>query len=166
MKYLLWIVVPIATLVLLVFVVGWLLPVGHEVSRSADVRRSPHETYAVVADVESYPTWWSDMVRVEMLPPQEGRIRFRQHMNSGPVVVEVVEASPPARFVTRIADPDQPFGGTWTWEIAPAGGGSSITITERGEVYNPLFRFMSRFVFGHTATLDSCLTALRTRLTS
>ena len=30
-------------------------------------------------------------------------------------------------------------------------------ITENGEVYNPLFRFMSRFVFGHTATIDKYL---------
>ena len=29
-----------------------------------------------------------------------------------------------------------------------------LTITEDGEVYNPFFRFMSRFVFGQTATLD------------
>jgi uncharacterized protein YndB with AHSA1/START domain len=162
----LWIVVPIAVLVLLVLVVGWLLPVGHEASRSISVGRSPQDVYAVIADVETYPKWWSDMVRVEMLPAQEGRIRFRQHMSSGPVVVEIVETSAPTKFVTRIADPDQPFGGTWTWEIAPAGSGSTITITERGEVYSPLFRFMSRFVFGHTATLDSCLTALRARLTA
>jgi hypothetical protein len=62
--------------------------------------------------------------------------------------------------VTRIADPDQPFGGTWTFELTRAGAGTRVTITERGEVYNPIFRFLSRFVFGHTATLESCLLAL------
>ena len=30
-------------------------------------------------------------------------------------------------------------------------------ITENGEVYNPLFRFVSRFVMGHTRTIDTYL---------
>ena len=60
----------------------------------------------------------------------------------------------PTLLVARIAGPSLPFGGTWTYRIAPAAGGSAVTITEDGEVYNPVFRFMSRFVFGHYATLD------------
>jgi hypothetical protein len=63
-------------------------------------------------------------------------------------------------MVTRIADPEQPFGGTWTFELAPADGGTRLTITERGEVYNPIFRALGRFVFGHTATIDQYLRAL------
>ena len=61
---------------------------------------------------------------------------------------------PPSLLVARIADPKLPFGGTWTYRIAPAAGGSDLTITEDGEVYNVFFRFMSRFVFGHHATMD------------
>ena len=37
------------------------------------------------------------------------------------------------------------------------------TITEDGEVYNLIFRFMSRFVFGHTATMDAFLKNLERR---
>ena len=133
-------------------------------SRTAAVGRPPADVYALVADVASYSQWWSDVSNVEMLPAEPGVVRFREHMTSGAVVMEVVETVPPQRFVTRIADPDQPFGGTWTFEIAPDPAGSRLTITERGEVYNPIFRFMSRFVFGHTATLDSCLAALTAHL--
>jgi hypothetical protein len=32
-----------------------------------------------------------------------------------------------------------------------------LRITEDGEVYNPVFRFVSRFVMGHTATMDKYL---------
>ena len=35
--------------------------------------------------------------------------------------------------------------------------GRDLTITEDGEVYNVFFRFMSRFVFGHHATMDAYL---------
>jgi hypothetical protein len=35
-----------------------------------------------------------------------------------------------------------------------------LTIVERGKVRNPIFRFLSRFVFGHTATIESYLSSL------
>jgi uncharacterized protein YndB with AHSA1/START domain len=165
-RIVLWIVAGLASLVALVSIVGWLLPVAHVASRSARLSKPPSEVYALVADVAAYAAWWSDVSRIEMLTAEPGVTRFREHMSTGPVVMEVVEATPPHRFVTRIADPDQPFGGTWTFEIAaepPAG--SRLTITERGEVYNPIFRFMSRFVFGHTATMESFLRAARAKLT-
>ncbi len=50
-----------------------------------------------------------------------------------------------------------PFGGTWTYVLVPDVAGTRLTITEDGEVYNPLFRFLSRFVFSQTATIDTYL---------
>ncbi len=35
-----------------------------------------------------------------------------------------------------------------------------VTITENGEIYNPFFRFMARFVFGYTVTMETYLKAL------
>jgi uncharacterized protein YndB with AHSA1/START domain len=129
MRYVLWIALALVALLLIVLVVGWLLPVQHEASRSTSLPRGPEAVYAAVADVASYSTWWSEVSRVEMLAAEDGRIRFREHMRTGPVVMEVVESSSPARFVTRIADPDQPFGGTWTFEISARADGSTLTIT-------------------------------------
>ena len=65
--------------------------------------------------------------------------------------------------MTHIADKELPFGGTWDYRLEPAGTGSRITITENGEVYNPIFRFVSRYFMGHTATIDKYLTALARR---
>lgn len=160
----LWTALTLVAAVAIVFAGGWLLPVSHVSSGAVTTARTPADAYAAVSDVQSYPRWWSDLTRVEMLTPQDGRPRFRQFMGSDPVVVEIVEAAPPRRFVTRIADPDQPFGGTWTIDIAPSAGGTLITVTERGEVYNPAFRFLSRFVFGHEATIRSFLDALERHL--
>jgi uncharacterized protein YndB with AHSA1/START domain len=164
MKALIWIAGGLAAIALVIVVVGWLLPVKHEASRSASLNRSAEDVYAMIADVSAYAQWWPDVTRVEMLPAEAGVIRFREHMSSGPIVMEVVAASPPARFVTKIADPDQPFGGTWTFDISRESSATRLTITEHGEVYNPIFRFMSRFVFGHTGTMESFLRALRARL--
>jgi hypothetical protein len=49
--------------------------------------------------------------------------------------------------------------------IAPSvDGGSTLTITENGEIYNPIFRCISHYVMGYTATMDRYLDALRTRI--
>jgi hypothetical protein len=69
------------------------------------------------------------------------------------------------RCAAEDEDEDQrsglPFGGTWTFEVTPIGdGGSVVRITEDGEVYNPVFRFVSRYFMGYTATIDSYLKAL------
>lgn len=164
MRWVIWTVAGLVSVTGVVAAIGWMLPVGHEASRSARFDRPPQLVYDVVADVAGYANWFDRVTRVEMLESPDGRIRFREYTSTGPIVMAVEAAEPPSRFVTRIADPDQPFGGTWTFEITPEGSGSRLAITERGEVYNPLFRFMARFVFGYTATMDAYLQSLQRRL--
>ena len=66
----------------------------------------------------------------------------------------------------RIEDTNLPFGGSWTYELAPVGDSeTTLRITEDGEVYNPIFRFVSRFVMGHDATIRQYLSAVGTRFT-
>lgn len=141
MKWILWIVVSLVAAVGVIAVVGYLLPVGHEASRSAEFNKPPEAVYALISDLQNYRAWW---------PENETE-------------VEVVEAAPPAKFVTRIVG-ETDFGGTWTMEIVPTSGGSRLTITERGEVYNPIFRTLAKFVFGHASTMESCLAAAKKRL--
>ena len=150
----------IVVVVALATAVGGMLPVAHTASRSALVATSPARAHALLAHVAGYPRWWSEVSRVDVLPPVGGRPRFRQHLSTGAVVFEIVQSIPAARVVSRIADPDQPFGGTWTVVLAPEAGGTRVTTTEDGEVYNPLFRFLSHYVFSQTATMESCLAAL------
>jgi hypothetical protein len=38
-----------------------------------------------------------------------------------------------------------------------------IHLVRHGEVYNPVFRFVSRYVMGHSATIDKYLEAVATR---
>jgi hypothetical protein len=74
------------------------------------------------------------------------------------------EMRPRLRVTEIIEPPGAAFGGTWTLEIEPTDDGGKITITERGRVYNPLFRFLSRFTFGHDATAKQFLATLRKRV--
>ena len=160
MRILLYGVGGIVILVAALWIAGSLLPVAHVASGSRVIARSADDVYKLVSDVERYSTWWPEVTRTEIVSREpDGRVRFRQEASGDTVLMEIVELQPPRRMVTRIADPEQPFGGTWTFEIEPEGSSTRLTITERGEVYNPIFRFLGRFVLGHTGTIESFLGA-------
>jgi len=150
----------IVVLILALIVVGYALPVAHVASRDAQVGAPPERVFEALTRVEEFPKWRSDVQSVELLA-RTPRLQWREHGDNGPIAFEVQRSEPPRQLITRIADTSLPFGGSWTFALQPSGSGTKVTITENGEVYNPLFRLMSRFVFGHTATIDRYLTDLQ-----
>lgn len=160
MKILFVILGAVVGLVAIVFLIGALLPSKHVASRSITLRRAPHEVYAVLRDFPSAPSWRTDLKTLEMLEPVDGRPRFREDSSNGVITYELVEEVANEKLVTRIVDRDLGYFGSWTYRLEPADGGTRVEITEEGEVPNVLFRFMSRFVFGHTATMEAYLKAL------
>ena len=167
MRWLIGAVSLVVALVAIVFLVGSLLPKAHVASGSARLPAPPERVWATITAVEDFPRWRADVAAVERLDAAGGVKRWREYEPSHGargITYEVVEAAEPRRLVTRIADTDLPFGGRWEYDLSPEDGGSRLTITERGEVYNPLFRFMSRFVFGHMATMEKYLAALERQL--
>jgi uncharacterized protein YndB with AHSA1/START domain len=155
----LWILVPVATLMSLLFItvaVGLSIPRRHVASRTLKTRQSPEALWSALTDYEGQPAWRKDVKRVERLPDREGREVWREVYESGsPITLETAEAAEPRRLVRSIADEDGPFSGRWEYEIKQTGAGeSSLTITERGEVPNPFFRFVSRFIIGHTYFIE------------
>ena len=128
----------LAVLIAIVAELGALLPRDHVASRTAMFRAQPDAIFPLLASL--------DIGRRDDVP------------------IAIVEARAPGHLVTRIADPRLPFGGTWTFALSPVQGGSRLTITERGYVTNPIFRFVSRVVLGHDATLRSYLRELAARL--
>lgn len=156
----------LVALILAVVVVGALLPTEHVASRRAELPHPPEAVWSAITDLGRMPVWRRGITAVEQLPPVDGRRRWREVGGNGTITFEAVEWAPPSRLVARIADPDLPFGGRWIYELQPAGAGSVLTITEEGAVYNPVFRFMSRFVFGHHATMDAYLEDLEAHLSA
>jgi hypothetical protein len=162
-----WILIPLAVvvgLVLMITLVGALLPQDHVAVRTVRLKPAPAAVWEVLVDHAREPAWRKTLARVERLPDREGRAVWQEVEQGGDTLSFLTEESiAPSRLVRRIVGDGLPFGGTWTIEVAPDGAGSTVTVTERGEVYNPIFRFVSRFVMGHTATIDAYLTALAQR---
>ena len=164
MKYVLVVLGIIAALILLVVVVGWSLPVKHHVSREATFPTSATSVFATITDVDRFPEWRKSVQRVEHAEDSAGHKRFREVGKNGSILYEVESTRAGEQLVTRIADPSLPFGGTWTYDLIPRENATTLRITEDGEVYNPVFRFVSRFVMGHTATIEQYLADLGPRL--
>jgi uncharacterized protein YndB with AHSA1/START domain len=141
-------------------IIGARLPKEHVAWGRARYAQPPETVFAALADFTAATAWRADVKRIELLPVEDGRVRVREEGRRGTLPLEVEELVPPRRMVTRIADPDLPFGGRWIYEVVPDDGGSVLTITEEGEVHSPLFRFIARYVFGHHATLRGYLQAL------
>jgi len=154
----------IALLVGAIVLIGALLPTQHTVTRNRRIGATPEQVWAAITAVEAFPSW-RDLKQVQVLPPRNGHRAWRETDKHGNAITfEAVEEAAPRHLVTHI-DPGLPFGGSWTWELAPAPGNTcELTITENGEVYNPLFRFMARFVFGYTSTMDGVLAGLDRKL--
>ena len=129
MKWILIALVVMAALVAVIAAIGATLPRDHVATRSLALRR----------------------------PAEEVWLAIMQATAASGAPVDVVESDPPRRQVTRVKDTEKNFGGTWTITITPSPGGSTLTITEDGWVSNPVFRFVSRYVMGHHATMDGML---------
>jgi uncharacterized protein YndB with AHSA1/START domain len=164
-RWILYVVLGLGGLVGLVALIGLTLPKGHRASKTTTYAAAPATVFDVIADVARSAEWRSDLRRVEMLPDDGGKRMFREHGKQGPITYCVEVSTPPTRMVVRIADTSLAFGGTWTHELRPTpSGGTELTTTEDGEVYNPIFRFMSKFFFSPTATIEGYQAALRARL--
>jgi Polyketide cyclase / dehydrase and lipid transport len=157
MKWLMYGGLAVVILAAIVVSIGAALPKGHVASRRMTLKASPSEVFALIAG----PSDWRGL-KYERLT--ESPLTWRETDSNGAITYERVETVAPARIVNRIADPKLPFGGSWTYEIVPNGTGTELTITENGEVYNPVFRFVSRFIMGHTATIDKYQRDLAARL--
>jgi uncharacterized protein YndB with AHSA1/START domain len=153
-------VVLVVGVALIAVAIGYMLPQNHVATRTALIPAPADSVWKAITDVAAYPAWRSDVKDVEMVASPSGRTAWREGAGDDVIPMEVVESEQPTRLVVRIASDSLPFGGAWTYRLSPEGTGTRITITEAGAVYNPIFRFVSRYITGHTKTMDDYLRAL------
>jgi len=152
----------------IVVLVGFALPQNHVASRSVTINRPIAEVWTTITRVEDFPAWRPSVRKVDVLA--RNPLRWREEGSDDPLTLEAIEVREPTLFVTRIADENLPFGGRWVYELKAGSAGqqgsqtTDITITEHGEVYNPIFRFVSRFFMDNTATINTYLSDLQKRL--
>jgi len=160
-----WLSIGLGVLCLLAAVVAWIgsrLPVKHHATRKARFPATAETLYTILAGP---PDWRPDVKAYGDLPDSGGRKMWWEQDGHGKRIrFELVEDRPPVRRVVRIAESNLPYGGTWTFEVAPAPEGADLRIHEDGQIYNPVFRFLSRFVFGYYGSIEGFLRNLGAKL--
>lgn len=157
MRAIRWLVGFVAALIVAVaavWVIGSLLPVEHRASVSRTLPADADTVWRRI-EPEGWPSWRGDGVEVL----SADAVRVQEH---GQAIRYRIERPGDRTLVTVIDTPGLPYGGRWTWSVTPAGDDSAmVTIVEEGAVYNPIFRFFSRFVFGHESTMRATLDRLQ-----
>jgi len=158
MKILLVILGAVILIVILVVAVGYLLPKHHVATRAAVYRATPEQLFPYIAGPQS---WRPDVLQSALdNGPNGERILSESTRDGGQMTYEITASVYPETLTRRIVGKNLPFDGSWTYVLSPASNGTTVRITEDADIYNPIFRFMSRFVLGYTGTMDKYLQAL------
>lgn len=163
MKWVLIVIGALLGLVALMTLIGASVPRDHRATSTITLHQAPDSVWKVIRDFGGIPAWWPAIKESLRQADKDGHEVWRQKMSGWDVPLLVLESAPPRRLVTQIdTSAGTAFGGTWTYELVPdsGGGGTKISVTEAGWIGNPIFRFLSRFVFGYYGSLDGYLKAL------
>ena len=144
-------------LVLGVTAIGAMLPKRHVATRSATFKANPEQLFALVVGSQD---WRPDVKSCELITENGKQFQRETSKHGQTILYELQQSRPPLSIQRRIATENLPYGGTWTYVIEPAKDGTQVRITEDGEVYNPVFRFVSKFIMGQTATMNVYLKAM------
>jgi hypothetical protein len=160
-RWLIGIVAVLLALILGVLIAGTLLPEEHHASRTLRTKQSPQAIWNAINDHANEAAWRSDVDRVVSLGDRDGKPVWQEIYKDGnKVTLITTESNPPTRMVRELTDLEGPFSGRWEIDIQPTSEGSNVTITEIGKVSNPFFRFVSKYVIGHTTFMERYLKGL------
>jgi hypothetical protein len=150
----------LVALIVVVVVAGLLLPAEHRASRTLVTRQSPQSIWDTINNHADESKWRPDIQSVTPLGDRDGKPVWQETYKDGnTLALMTTESKPPTRLVREIAE-EGPFSGRWEIEIQSTSAGSNVTITEVGRVSNPLFRFVSKYVIGHTTQMEKYLGSL------
>jgi uncharacterized protein YndB with AHSA1/START domain len=149
----------------LIYLIGMRLPVKHTARNGMLFKVPAAQMWDVISDFQNYAQWRKEIVAVEKLPDINGHSVWKEvEKNGGGLQYETLQLQPGRELVRRIAGEGLPFGGTWTFTLTPHESGTQLTITEDGEIYNPVFRFVARYLMGYHKSMQTYFTDLEGRL--
>lgn len=147
----------IVALVLIVLVIGLLTPQEHHATRAVNINQPPQMIWDTINDHANEQKWRDDISNVTAAGERNGKPIWQENYKDGNTVqLLTTESTPPTRIVREIAE-EGPFSGRWEIDIKPSGNGSTVRVTEIGKVPNPFFRFVSKYIIGHTTFMERYL---------
>lgn len=155
----------LALLIVLILGIGAMLPIKHVASRTIQLNSPVNKVWAMITNYADMPKWRQELRKVEMLRGADGQEIWQEFENATESLdFETIEQVDRQRLVRKIVGDRSDFGGTWTFELVENDGKTTLTITENGEVYNILFRFVSKYIIGHHGSMDKYIHQLSVAL--
>src|SRR5437660_10427274 len=90
MKWILWIFVVLAGVLILFTLIGWLFPKEHTVTREAHFHQSPEVIWKTITDIDAMPAWRQGLKSVKQLPDRNGLPAWVETLDSGTIPLETV----------------------------------------------------------------------------
>jgi len=146
------VVAVIVLAMVVVLIMGAMQPRNHTASATVVVSAPQAVVWQRIENVQSQPNWRSGLTAVKILQPQDGHTCWEETSSFGKMpLCEVLVAAPTTRIV-RIADPNLPYGGLWTYELSPGLSPTDpnttiLKITENGFTGPWFYRFVGHFIF-------------------
>jgi uncharacterized membrane protein len=160
MYWILFVMGGIAALAIALIVGGLVTARSHVVTRELTVRAPAAAVFATIHDVARYADWRQELESSELLDDDQGLRRWRENSTRGSVTYGIVEDIAPSRFVARTLDEDLALRAEWHWQVSEVDGATRVQLTQRGEIGNPIARFVAAHVTGHAVAIDRCLESL------
>jgi uncharacterized protein YndB with AHSA1/START domain len=148
--------------VAVVLVLGALQPYQHTTTVTGTIEAPPAAVFALITDVSAAPRWRHAVQSVQVLPPDEGRERWVETLDHNQkmsfLALRTISPATDGRALreVRVNESDAPYGGTWTYTIAPGPTPTTtvLQITEHGFIKPWIYRFLMVHVIGMTKNLD------------
>lgn len=141
---------------------GTNLPESYELTRSATYDQPIGALWQAITDYEKLPGWSKHVEKAERREEQEGFPVWRLYLSDGHYMdVQAVKEEEPSFYVSRIAETDLPYGGSWTFALLKKGETTTeITLKEEGLIVSPFWRLVREFALGEGAAAESYLREL------
>jgi hypothetical protein len=136
---------------------GLSLPEARAGGASRVVAAQPEAIVAVIVDVQAQPEWRKDVRRVEI----DGEGWIETKISGERIRFEWTERD--AGGLALRFSSDRGYTGAWRAVLAPAAGGTLVSVEERATISNPLARLLARAMFDPAAFSRSYLDALAAR---
>lgn len=129
---------------------GRRLPVEHVATVRVTLRAPVEKAFGLVDDVSCHPSWAPGATAVERVPEVDGCEAWRYRMGRNAFVLVTTAREPGRRIERTITDDHGPFSGSWAYVFASEGGGSTVTLTERGRIEPAMPRAILRYLVGES----------------
>lgn len=141
MYWILFVMGAIAAVVIALLVGGLVTPREYTVTRSALLPFAPEQVWSALQTIIA----------------ASGQLELREEPSSDAV---------PSRITARLIADDQSDVGAWTWTLLQEDAATRVTLTEHGDIANPIARIVRAQLGGHHKNVERHLQELEAQLTA